>query len=288
MPAFEEENGVDGEGALREALRSLEKLEWDANDIEFFFNRCETRMQVANVKKQYTKFQVLSEILPKKVQDQVKSLLRKKETDFPNKDSYKQLKNTVLRIFGPRPEAAIERALGRTLTDKPSTLARELLDDICKHELNCDCCPSVVSCLWRRQLPTSVRAGIAHCKLTKESFEATIMLADDIFSTHHVVPQVAAAAVLDETQPAIPYPEVAAIRGGNRGGRGGGRGNRGNRGGRGGGRPQQPRGPKHPDLPPGDFKWCGMHHKWGKGSYFCAAPDTCPWRDVTVPRPTKQ
>ena len=73
---FEKENGEDDANALREACRSLEKLEWDENDLPFFFNRAETRMKVAGVKKNYTKFQVLSEILPKKVQDQVKPLLR--------------------------------------------------------------------------------------------------------------------------------------------------------------------------------------------------------------------
>ena len=51
-------------------------------------------------------------------------------TDFPNKDAYKQLKNQILKIFGPRPEKAVERALGRVLTSQPSELARELVDDL--------------------------------------------------------------------------------------------------------------------------------------------------------------
>ena len=118
-----------------------------------------------------------------------------------------------------------------------------------------------------------------------------MQLADDIHGTTQPKQVSAVAtAVLDETQPALPYPEVAAFRG-FRGGRGGrGRGARGGRGGRGGA--QQPqtsrKGTKHPDLPPGDFKWCNMHFKWGKGSYFCADPSTCPWKDVTAPRPSKQ
>ena len=90
----------------------------------------------------------------------VKPLLRKKETDFPNKDAYKQLKNTIIRIFGPRPEAAVDRALGRVLTDKPSMLARELVEDLCKKELDCDCCPAIVTALWKRHLPSHVRSGI--------------------------------------------------------------------------------------------------------------------------------
>ena len=84
---FEAEDGVDEAGALREACRSLEKLEWMEENLAFFFNRVETRMGVAGVKKNFTKFQVLSEILPKQVQDQVMNLLTLNEADFPNKDA---------------------------------------------------------------------------------------------------------------------------------------------------------------------------------------------------------
>ena len=110
MVAFEDENGVDGDGALGNALKQLERLDWNQDDLPFFFNRVEIRMGIAKVKKNYTKFQVLSEIIPTKVQDQVKSLLRKTENDFPNNDAYKQLKTQILKIFGPRPEASMERA----------------------------------------------------------------------------------------------------------------------------------------------------------------------------------
>ena len=229
---------------------------------------------------------------------EVKSILRKMEDEFPQNDAYKTLKKEVLRIFGPKPEAGMDRALNRVLTGKPSQLARALVDDMCKADFNCQCCPSNVLAMWKKQLPTQVRAGIAHCAFTKDTFNKVVELADDIFDDTQGSARVAAVAAvktpvsLDETQPAIPYPEVAAIRGR---GRGRGRGNRGGRGGRGGqgGQASQPqqgsrRGPKHPDLPPGDFKWCGMHHKWGKNSYFCADPTNCPWKDITAPRPDKQ
>ena len=54
--AFEVENGVDGENALEKGCRALEKLEWSYDNIPFFFNRCETRMAMHGVKKQYTEF----------------------------------------------------------------------------------------------------------------------------------------------------------------------------------------------------------------------------------------
>ena len=299
---FESEDGVDEAGALREACRSLEKLEWMEDNLAFFFNRVETRMGVAGVKKNFTKFQVLSEILPKQVQDQVMNLLTLNEADFPNKDAYKQLKTEVFRIFGPRPEQAVERALGRVLAGKPSALARSLVNDLCKEKLNCRCCPAIVSTLWKRQLGSSVRAGIAHMELSKDNFNAMTQLADDIHESSNPRAAPVAAVVqasLDETQPAIPYAqqEVAAIRGGNRGGRGG----RGNRGGRGGGQRGgrggaqnngqasgasggggRDRGPRHPDGPPD--KACRLHWKFGKSANFCVDPAVCPWKNIFAPR----
>ena len=167
--AFEAEDGADEAGALREACRNVEKLEWDDNDVAFFFSKAEIKMSAVGVKKQYTKFQVLSTVLPKKVEDQLKPMLVKTETDFPLKDAYKQLKSEILRIFGPKPERAVERALSRVLVDTPSHLARDLVNDICKTQLkNCQCCPAIVSTLWKRQLSSQVRAGIAHCKFNAD------------------------------------------------------------------------------------------------------------------------
>ena len=298
---FEDENGIDDNRALQEACRNVERVEWDENDVAFFFSKVEIKMSAVGVKKQYTKFQVLSTVLPKKVEDQVKPLLIKTEAQFPQQNAYKTLKTEILRIFGPKPERAVERALSRVLSDTPSELARALVNDLCKKQLkDCECCPAIISSLWKRQLSGQVRAGIAHCQFNYDTFNSVCQLADDIHAT--VRPGAAVAAVaavsLDETQPAIPYasqPEVAAIsRGGGRGGRGRGRGNRGNRGNRGGGNASSEStsgsrfsGPKHPDLPSGEWKGCRMHHKWGKSAHFCSEPSTCPWKDIFTAKPSK-
>ena len=243
MVDFEDENGVDDARALQEACRNLDRFEWDQNDLAFTFNQIETQMMAVGVKKQFTKLRVLTTILPKKIVEEVKPILRKKESEFANNDAYKELKTEIFRIFGPRPMAAIDRALGRVMTDRPSTLARALVNDICKKQLvNCECCPAVVEALWKRHLSSQIRAGIAGKPLTKDTFNELTQLADDIWSDNRPASSTAsgsvAAVTLDETQPAIPYavPEVAAIRGGGppkRGGRGGrgGRGRGGNRGG---------------------------------------------------------
>ena len=124
----------------------------------------------------------------------------------------------------------MERALNRVLVDKPSMLARSLVNDMCKQQLNCLCCPANVSFMWKRQLSSSVRAGIARETFDRANFNSIIQLADDIHSNTNAPTAVVAAVRapnLDETQPAIPYaaPEVAAVRGGNSRGRGRGRGN---------------------------------------------------------------
>ena len=292
---FDREDGEDDAGSLREACRSLEKLEWDINDLQFFFNRAETRMKVAGVKKNYTKFQVLSEILPKKVQDQVKPILRLTEEEFPNKDGYLQLKKAVLRIFGPKPEAAIARAFSRVLVDLPSALARDLVNDLCKcqPQLSCACCTPIIAFLWKRNLSSTVRAGIAHQTFNRANFEEILQLADDIHTdTNPASATVAAVSPLDETQPAIPYPtaEVAAIRGNNRGGRSRGRGGRNSRSGgargrgsgQGAGGGRGDRGPRHPDGPPDQC--CKLHWKFGKSANFCVEPGTCPWKDIFTPK----
>ena len=149
---FEDENGEDEAGAVREAMQNVAKLVWDRKDLTFIFNRFEINLGAAGVKKNYTKFQILSNCIPKEIQDEVKSLLCMQQTEFPNNDAYKQLKAEILRIFGPEPEEAVDRALNRVLVGKPSQLARHLVDDLCKKKLDCECCPVIVTALWKRHL----------------------------------------------------------------------------------------------------------------------------------------
>ena len=310
---FEDENGDDSNGALREAIQAVAKVNWDDNDLRFVFKKLEIAIAAAGAKKQYTKFQVISTILPKHVEDEVKPLLEMQETEFADNNAYKLLKSEIMRIFGPKPCAAVDRALTRTMTSKPSILARALANDINK-KLDCDCCLAVIFALWRRSLPSAVRGGIAHMSFTKETFNTITQLADDIFESQPGATQAVAAIKLapaqnsaqsqvnlNETQPGLPYPvqEVNAVRsGGFRGGRGGrgNRGNRGNRGGRGGQNGQASgsssssssgQGPKHPDLPPGEWHGCRMHRKFGRGAYFCAEPASCPWKNIYSERPAK-
>ena len=164
-------------------------------------------------------------------------------------------------------------------------------------------------------MSSAIRARIAGCTFNKQNFNEILALADEVYFSNSAAASVNAVSIaalqpdLDETQPAMPYPqpEVAAFGRGGRGGRGGfrgGRGFRGNRGNRGGGgsaqggnsnnsnpssstQPRSYKGPKHPDLPNGAWTGCQMHHRWGRSAHFCSEPSTCPWKDVFTPKPAK-
>ena len=311
---FETEDGKDEPKALQEACKTLERFEWMEDDLLFWFGQVEIKMAQCGVKKQFTKFQVLATIIPRRIIEEVKPLLRKTEADFTEKDSYKQLKTRILTIFGPKPEESVERALNRVMTTTPSALARALVNDLCKNELDCECCPAIVTALWKRHLSEAVRAGIAEYDMDKDNFDQLVALADKIHASKSKLPSVASLALpaaaaaatagLDETQPAIPYAtaEVAAVQRGGRGGRNF-RGGRGGRGFRGGGRNNRGannqaaassnsaagtgpkhKGTKHPDLPAGPWNGCSMHFRWGRGAHFCSEPGSCPWKNIFTPK----
>ena len=128
-------------------------------------------MESSGVGKQFTKLQTLTTVLPKEVIEEIKPILRKKEADFENNDAYLMAKEEIIRIFGPPDEAPFERAMGRVLSGKPSQLARGLVNDLCdnKEMKNC-CCKNFIAGLWKKHLPSNVRAAIADDGFDHNSF----------------------------------------------------------------------------------------------------------------------
>ena len=281
--AFEDENGTDGADALNKAIQSLKNLAYDPQDLKFTFQQLEIKMKAAGVKKQFTKLQTLTTVLPKEVIDEIKPLLRKEETEFEQNDAYKQAKTKIMEIFCQTDEEPFERAMSRVLSGKPSQLARGIVNDMCDKEMNGCCCHKWVAGAWKRQLPSSVKQAIADTPFNHTNFNQILKTADKVFSSTRPTQSATVAAVaagasadpaLDEAfHPSMPWPqhptEVAAYsqrgrgqgRGRGSGGRGQGRGgqqgrgggqfnqNRGqnNRGGGGGGRGQgSSRGSGHP------------------------------------------
>ena len=320
MALFEDVNEADDDKALSSALSLIKGFEWQPTKISFYFNQLETKMTTAGVKKNWTKFQVLTTILPTSVQDELISTLQKSETDFPNNDAYKVLKHKILKIFGQSEETRFERALQRTLTGKPSQLARVLVNDICDHELDGCCCRRAVATLWKQKIPLAVRQSVAHFDFNKDNFDTILSVADSVFqSSQPSGVTVAAVSVQppswktagseqelqnqafiadpnDPIQVATQNILAAVQRGGftrrnggrSRGGRGrgqgrgrGGRGS-GNSGGSGtsGGRWSNLQ--RHPDNPPSSV--CKKHYLFGKSAHWCEEPASCPWKDYFVPK----
>ena len=202
----------EDDGALDAGIRACKNIEFDGADLKFFFGQAELKMKQSKVKKNYTKYLVMTAILPKTVTDHLKSMLRKQETELGDKP-YKKLKDFIFKIFGPPANADFERAMSRVLLDKPSQLARTLLDDLCEHELDGCCCYKFIYGLWHRQLPTPVRQGIAHMDFSAATFEAVIKRADDVFSagtTGLGLGQLAAVTTGPAQFPTSPPPSMAA------------------------------------------------------------------------------
>ena len=264
-------------GAMEKAVNMLKNFQWQAEDLHFYFAQVEVKMKQSGVKSNFTKLQVLSTILPTKAINSIKNILKKQESEFPQKDAYLQAKTKLLRVFGPCENADFERAMGRVMTDKPSQLAEDLINDLCDKELKNCCCIKVIGGLWRRAMPSAVRQAVAHYDFTRNNLANIMQVADDVFqSTKTPVLQIAAVSapttasdsnlstteVLNqafttqnpntpqttEAQIASLAAQVAAMQKSfnNRGGRGGrGRGGRGNGGNRGGGNNSGSQTPKY-------------------------------------------
>ena len=303
-------------GAMEKAVNMLRNFPWTEDDLNFYFAQVEVKMKSAGVKSNFTKLQVLSTILPTKAINSIKNLLKKQESEFTNKDAYLQAKTKLLRVFGPCENADFERAMARVMIDKPSQLAEELIGDLCDRELKNCCCIKVVGGLWRRAMPSSVRQAIAHYDFTRQNLANIMQVADDVYLSTKPPSTVAAISaptttpnsdlstpeVLNQAfnmpstqdeataQIASLAAQVAAISKKFGGGRGQGRGGRGGRG-RGGGNTPTPqysstnprwKTPRHADLPP--FSSCKRHWQFGKSSFVCLEPTSCPWRNHIQPK----
>ena len=135
-------------GAMEKAVNMLRNFQWQQEDLHFYFAQVEVKLKQSGVKSNFTKLQVLSTILPPKAINSIKNILKKQESEFPQKDAYLQAKSKLIRVFGPCENADFERAMSRVMTDKPSQLAEELISDLCDRELKNCCCIKVVGGLW--------------------------------------------------------------------------------------------------------------------------------------------
>ena len=277
---FEDENGRDGDKAI-EYSRTL-KLEYNPENVEFWFTQLENEMFTCTIKSQWMKRCILVRNLPPKVQNDVMSLLNLKQTAAPD-DIYKQIKNELLRIHAPKCEENFKKALQRVLVGLPSQLGQVLISDICDKPKKLDgcCCAKAVYCLWCLQLPVAVRTHVSTMPFNSTTYNDVFQQADKIFmSTRATELSAGVAAVTLTNQEGS---EVAAMKPKNKKPW---KGNRGQAGADGGGNTKPNRGPRHKSNPPSSC--CDNHYRWGASAWFCLSPASCPWKDKYSARPEKK
>ena len=276
MVAFEDENGKDTADIFKTVGQI--KLAWTENEVPFWFRQLETKMKFMGVRSQWLKLQVLTNVLPADKLMLIKYLVDIDEADCGD-TQYKQAKQRLLQLFGPKEGDQYMKAAGLVMSSTPSDLARQLIALICKgrQPMNGCHCEETVSGMWRLKLPDEVRIAVAPLSLEAPTMEATLTTADAIYKAMN--PNTI-ASIKQAGAPASD-PQLAAF---NQRGRGGINSNQGAAPG-GAGRGRGTRKPKSADNPPKGV--CKTHYEHGKSAYNCLNPFQCPWANFIVQRPTK-
>ena len=290
---IDENDAADAVGKLASI-----KVPWNT-DVEYFFFELENQMELVQLKSQWLKRVVLANNLPEQVKDELKATLKKTKSTAPAK-VYKVLKTKIFALFGPKEGDKYEKALQLQLTGKPSALAKQLAELLCKCDpplSSDDCCAlDTVAAMWRRSLPQVVKSAVAGRSLKGPEFDRVIQTADDVFASISTIAPVAATAT-DTVDADEATDEVAAFRQGRNQARGRGAQSRGasrarQRGGRwsqstGNRNQSRGRGPRHPDIPPENS--CQNHWTYGRGTHNCTRDhENCPWKHITVQQPSNQ
>ena len=94
MVAYDEDNAADENDAYQRLNQIKMKAEFNKDDIIFWFNTFEMRLQEAGVKKQYTKKAQLVKVLPQYALDEVKAFVRLNEQESGDQ-AYKSLNDEL-------------------------------------------------------------------------------------------------------------------------------------------------------------------------------------------------
>ena len=295
MPNFDVENGVDDADYYKK-LGPISNRTFNTKEPEFWFTSIESSLKHIGVKSQWSKREILQNLLPEAIQLELKHLFRK-DKDSAGDTPYKDIKTELLKLYKPKKEDAFERALSRKLSDfaKPSAFGKALIDDICVCDspLQSECCQRVIGGLWVRQLPLVIRQRLAGQDFSVASYKSMFELADALYKTPTTTHQPVIAAVssvssppsaLNETQPALQHDVAALTKKKNKKNK--------NRNatpsGSDSSKPRWPT-PRHADNPP--LNTCFNHHTHGRTAFFCSDPLSCEWRNIPPnprPKPTKK
>ena len=168
-----EDNGAD-------AIKSLGqiKVNWDAENPRYFFQKLETELQIFSINKQFTKRQALIRCLPDDIAKEFMHLVTLQETEAGDL-SYKTLKDALIKAYGPRPGDAFQRAMNRVMVGKPSVLLKLLTSDICSQNLANCCCSTTVWGLFELKIPMYLKMGLADQTFNSTTMQAIMDRADN-------------------------------------------------------------------------------------------------------------
>ena len=98
MPAvkFQDENADDDEDYYKK-LSTVKNRVFNRNEVEFYFTSLEASLKHIGVKNQWSKREILHNLLPEDIQTQVKHIL-KKDQDTAGTHPYKTLKLELIKI----------------------------------------------------------------------------------------------------------------------------------------------------------------------------------------------
>ena len=282
------------------------KIKFDPQDVKYSFNAIEAQLKKFGINRQWDKKNSLVSILPDDIVDECKPILRLTE-DEQGEHIYKDLKDEIMQLYGPKEEDAFKKAMALKMTGKPSAFGKKLLHIICpgsKPLEGCHCAKMVFG-FWDAQLSPPIRTKLAGMSFNKDTYQNMFKLADQAYLANggSAAPQIPVVGAVTSSVPTDDSnPQVAAVSRG-RGGRGAGRGGRGGRGrGQGRGNSSAPsnqtqsastsnsnqkphqKGAKHPDLPSSAAWACAQHWKKGRGAPYCSDPLICQWVNVVAPR----
>ena len=213
MANFDELNEDNGADAIK--MLGQIKVNWDSENPSYFFQKLETELQIYSINKQFTKRQALIRCLPDDVAKEFMHLVTLQETQAGDL-SYKDLKDALIKAYGPRPGDAFQRAMSRVMVGKPSTYLKLIISDLCKQNLTNCCCKTTVWGIFQLQVPLYLKTGLAN-----EEFNATTMMsimdkADNLWAANQSTKQVNAvvqAAITSSDTSSSASSEIAAIRG---------------------------------------------------------------------------
>ena len=200
MANYDETNVADEAGAYQNA-RDI-KIPFNKADIRLWFTLVESKMQFAGINRQWSKRQVLVQLIPAELHNDFKAYLIQQEADA-GPQAYKDFKDAIIKQFGPKLADGFDRAIARVMNGTPSQLERQIVNDICPEVrplAGCHCA-AVVLGIWRRSLPSVVRNAIADEDFTAATYKRVFEHADNVWASNSANTTVVAALAKASTDP---------------------------------------------------------------------------------------